>query len=79
LDAAAAIMKLTHMDYEVGTGFFLKTLLAKKYALPTQVINSLINFFIKFADELEAGEMDSDEDEDDLDGAYGGTGEQVGK
>lgn len=78
MDAAAAIMKLTHMDYEVGSGFFLKTLLAKKYALPTQVINSLINFFIKFADELEAAdEMDSDED--DLDGAYGGTGDQAGK
>jgi len=35
LDAAAAIMKLTHMNYEVGNGFFIKTLLAKKYALPT--------------------------------------------
>ena len=35
LDAAAAIMKLTHMEYQVGSGFFLKTLLAKKYALPT--------------------------------------------
>lgn len=42
LDAAAAIMKLTHMEYQVGNGFFLKTLLAKKYALPTQVINALI-------------------------------------
>ena len=35
LDAAAALMKLTHMEYEVGNGFFIKTLLAKKYALPT--------------------------------------------
>ena len=31
LDAAAAIMKLTHMDYEVGSGFFLKTLLCHWY------------------------------------------------
>ena len=51
LDAAAAIMKCTHMDYQVGSGFFLKTLLAKKYALPTQVINALVNFFLKFAEE----------------------------
>ena len=50
LDAAAAIMKLTHMPYQVGSGFFLKTLLAKKYALPTQVINALVNFFINFVD-----------------------------
>lgn len=35
LDAAAAIMKLTHMEYAVGSGFFLKTLLQKKYALPS--------------------------------------------
>jgi len=50
LDSAAAIMKLTHMPYQVGSGFFLKTLLAKKYALPTQVINALVNFFINFVD-----------------------------
>jgi len=39
-------MKLTHMEYTVGPGFFLKVLLGKKYALPTQVINSLVNFFL---------------------------------
>ena len=69
LDAAAAIMKLTHMEYEVGNGFFIKTLLAKKYALPTQVINALINFFLKFAvnDSNYTGMNDdeSDEGEDD--------------
>lgn len=35
LDSAAAIIKLTQMPYQVGNGFFLKTLLQKKYALPT--------------------------------------------
>lgn len=35
LEAAAAIMKCTHMEYQVGSGFFLKTLLGKKFALPT--------------------------------------------
>ena len=74
LDAAAVIMKLTHMDYEVGTGFFLKTLLAKKYALATQVIRALIKFFLKFAED----EMEEDEDSDDMPAAAG-TGEQAEK
>lgn len=68
LDAAAAIMKLTHMEYQVGTGFFLKTLLSKKYALPTQVINALVKFFLKFVEdefgpELELEDMDSEGEE----------------
>jgi essential nuclear protein 1 len=61
LDAAATMLKLTHMEYQVGTGFFLKSLLAKKYALPTQVINALVQFFIKFLD----GEKTFAEDEGD--------------
>ena len=69
LDAAAAIMKLTHMEYEVGNGFFIKTLLAKKYALPTQVINALINFFLKFAvndsNYTDMNDDESDEAEDE--------------
>ena len=69
LDAAAAIMKLTHMEYEVGSGFFLKTLLAKKYALPTQVINALINFFLKFA--VDRGNNVGMSDDDDYDAVDG--------
>ena len=69
LDAAAALMKLTHMEYEVGNGFFIKTLLAKKYALPTQVINALVNFFLKFAvdggSNMGMNDDDSDEGEDE--------------
>ena len=48
LDAAAASMKLAQMPYRIGSGFFLKTMLAKKYALPTVVISTLIDFFCKF-------------------------------
>jgi len=77
LDAAAAIMKLTHMEYQVGSGFFLKTLLAKKYALPTQVINAIVTFFLNFAEEG-MGEVDFDSDEDD-EGAFAGTGEEGSK
>ena len=62
----------------------MKTLLAKKYALPTQVINALIDFFIGFVDErgleeYEEDDMDSDEDDDGESAAYGGTGDQGGK
>lgn len=49
LDSAAAIIKLTQMPYQVGNGFFLKTLLQKKYALPTQVITALLRFFFQFS------------------------------
>jgi essential nuclear protein 1 len=48
LDSAAAIMKLLEMPYQVGSGYFLKTLLAKKYALPTQVIAAIVKFFLKY-------------------------------
>lgn len=59
------------MEYQVGNGFFIKTLLAKKYALPTQVINALVNFFIKFAEE---GLDDYDEEDSEQDVAASGMG-----
>ena len=67
LDAAAAMMKLTHMEYQVGPGFFLKTLLAKKYALPTQVVNALVQFFIKFLDGSKKFEGDEEDEEIEMD------------
>ena len=76
LDAAAAIMKCTHMEYQVGSGFFLKTLLAKKYALPTQVINALVNFFLKFAEEGVESDLEDMESDDDMAARQAGTGEQ---
>lgn len=48
LDSAAAIMKLLEMPYQVGSGYFLKTLIAKRYALPTQVVSALVSFFTKY-------------------------------
>jgi essential nuclear protein 1 len=48
LDSAAALMKLLEMPYLVGSGYFIKTILAKRYALPTQVIQALVNFFHKY-------------------------------
>ena len=48
MHSCAAILKLSQMDYQVGSGFFLKTLLGKQYALPTVVVSSLVDFFCKF-------------------------------
>ena len=67
LDAAATMLKLTHMEYQVGSGFFLKTLLAKKYALPTQVINALVQFFIKFLDGEKTFAEDDEDEEIEID------------
>jgi len=53
LDSAAALMKLLEMPYLVGSGYFIKTLLAKRYALPTQVIKSLVLFFHRYEDRTE--------------------------
>ena len=35
----------------MGSGYFLKTLLAKRYALPTQVISAMVKFFTKYENE----------------------------
>jgi essential nuclear protein 1 len=61
LDAAAATMKLAQMPYRIGSGFFLKTMLSKKYALPTVVISTLIEFFMKFENEGYTNEDDQEE------------------
>ena len=47
LDVAAAMMKLTTMDYKLGNGYFLKVLLGKRYTLPTMVLDAIINYFCK--------------------------------
>lgn len=33
--SSAALIKLTEMEYNIGTGYFIKVLIAKRYALPT--------------------------------------------
>lgn len=53
LESAAALKILLSMPYQVGSGYFIKTLLAKRYALPTQVISALVNFFLRYENETE--------------------------
>mmetsp|Transcript_6643 Transcript_6643/g.11177 ORF Transcript_6643/g.11177 Transcript_6643/m.11177 type:complete len:167 (+) Transcript_6643:859-1359(+) len=74
LDVAAALIKMTTYEYKLANGYFLKVLLSKKYTLPTQVLDELINYLCKtgmvtregdleqhMADEEEGDEMDEDQ------------------
>jgi essential nuclear protein 1 len=49
LHSAAALLKLSEMEYNGVNSLFIKTLLMKKYALPFKVIDSLVNHFILFS------------------------------
>ena len=48
LDSAACMLKLAEMDYAPATSMFLRTLLAKKYALPYSVLDALTSHFLRF-------------------------------
>lgn len=51
LDAAAALLKMTEFEYSIGAGFFVKTLVSKRYALPSQVISGLVDYFCQFEEQ----------------------------
>ena len=53
IHSSAALIKLTEYDYNIGTGFFIKVLIGKKYALPTQALEMLVDFFCSFAEPSE--------------------------
>jgi len=42
---------MCEMDYKIGTGFFIKVLLSKKFALPTRAMLAVHEFFISFIEE----------------------------
>ena len=44
LHASAALIKLTEYDYDIGSGYFIKVLLGKRYSLPTKAIDILIDY-----------------------------------
>lgn len=48
--SSAALIKLTELDYNIGTGYFIKVLIGKRYALPTIALDMLIDFFCRFGD-----------------------------
>jgi essential nuclear protein 1 len=45
LHASAALIKITEYDYTLGSGYFLKVLIEKRYSLPTKVLDTLVDFF----------------------------------
>ena len=46
--SSAALCKLSQMDYNIGTGYFIKVLIEKRYALPAPALDMLVDFFCKF-------------------------------
>jgi essential nuclear protein 1 len=46
--SSAALIKLTEMDYNIATGYFIKVLIGKRYALPSVAIDMLLDFFTRF-------------------------------
>ena len=53
--SSAALIKLTELDYNIATGYFIKVLIGKRYALPTIALDMLLDFFCRFEeiDEVE--------------------------
>ncbi len=49
--SSACIMKLSTLKPGMGVLFFMKILLLKKYAIPTKVKESLVNYFCKFGED----------------------------
>jgi essential nuclear protein 1 len=49
--SSACIMKLMSLKPGMGVLFFMKILLLKKYAIPTKVKETLVNYFCKFVKE----------------------------
>lgn len=43
-------MKIAELGFTGPTAIFIKTLLEKKYALPTRVLNVMVSFFVKYED-----------------------------
>ena len=46
--SSAALIKLTEMDYNIATGYFIKVLIGKRYALPSIALDMLLDFFTRF-------------------------------
>lgn len=65
LDVAAALMKMTSMEYKLGNGYFLKVLLGKRYTLPTMVLDAVINYFCKTGMQDEQAPTGDEEEEYD--------------
>jgi essential nuclear protein 1 len=52
LHSAAALLKISEMDYTGPNSLFIRILLDKKYALPYKVVDSLVGHFVGFKDDI---------------------------
>lgn len=48
LHASAALLKMSQYEYSIGSSYFIKVLLAKNFALPTKVIDGMVEYFYSF-------------------------------
>lgn len=51
LHASAALLKMSEYEYSIGTSYFIKVLLGKNYAIPTRVVDGLVEYFYSFSEE----------------------------
>mmetsp|Transcript_3762 Transcript_3762/g.16395 ORF Transcript_3762/g.16395 Transcript_3762/m.16395 type:complete len:171 (-) Transcript_3762:900-1412(-) len=51
LHSAAALMRLSSMQYSGATSIFIRVLLDKKYALPYKVVDGLVDHFVRMESE----------------------------
>jgi essential nuclear protein 1 len=51
LHSAAALLKLAQLPYSGTTSYFMKTIIEKKYALPTKAVDALVEHFLRFMNE----------------------------
>jgi len=62
IHSSAALIKLTEMEYNIGTGYFIKVLISKRYGLPATALDMLVDFFCRF------GLPDEDNEDESLRG-----------
>ena len=51
IHGSVAMIKLTELEYTLGSGYFLKILLGKNYSLSGKVIELLVKYFAKFKED----------------------------
>ena len=60
LHASAALLKMSEYDYSIGTSYFIKVIIGKNFALPTKVIDGMVEYFYSFWEEgLEEAEQEN--------------------
>lgn len=51
MHSAVALLKMSQLEYSGCTTLFMKTLLDKKYSLPSRVVDTLVKYYCRFTDD----------------------------